>query len=144
MANDRPKNGWAIIIHTDKYAGNFERNMTAFITGQVGDCDVGREYIQEWSHEMFGDAVLHVPDEHGCYRPTTIWDSGGGYNSVAIFFDEEPAEDLIKEIKERAELFPGVYKSVEGAYSWNKEPPELEILGFSKAEFISGIIETKI
>jgi hypothetical protein len=31
------------VVDTDTYAGNFEREMCAYITGQVGECEVGEE-----------------------------------------------------------------------------------------------------
>ena len=33
-----------IVIDTNQYAGNFERKLCAYLTGQVGDCRVGAEY----------------------------------------------------------------------------------------------------
>ena len=36
-------NSYTIIIDTDEYSGNFEREMCAYCTGQVGECEVGEE-----------------------------------------------------------------------------------------------------
>lgn len=36
-----------IIVDTENYAGNFERQMCAFVTGQVGDCGVGESLAKE-------------------------------------------------------------------------------------------------
>ena len=35
---------WGFIIDTDQYAGNFERELCAWTTGQIGECEVGKEY----------------------------------------------------------------------------------------------------
>ena len=37
---------WLFIIHTDSYAGAFEREICAHITGLVGDCEVGEELFR--------------------------------------------------------------------------------------------------
>ena len=34
---------YLFVIDTDIYAGNFERQMCAYITGQIGECEVGKE-----------------------------------------------------------------------------------------------------
>jgi hypothetical protein len=35
------ENLWLFIVDTDSYAGNFERCMCAYMTGQIGECEVG-------------------------------------------------------------------------------------------------------
>lgn len=51
------------VIDTDAYAGNFEREMCAYMTGHVGDCAVGDDkakmYHEEETEEF--DNVVHVP-----------------------------------------------------------------------------------
>lgn len=32
---------YSIVVETDSYAGNFEREMCAFMTGHIGKCEVG-------------------------------------------------------------------------------------------------------
>ena len=36
-----------IIIDTDTYAGNFERELCAYVTGIVRDCEVGIEIAEK-------------------------------------------------------------------------------------------------
>ena len=35
---------YLFVIDTDSYSGNFEREMCAYCTGQIGDCEVGIEH----------------------------------------------------------------------------------------------------
>jgi hypothetical protein len=107
---------YIFIIDTDQYAGNFEREMCAFCTGQIGECEVGKEEGDAWMKE-FGqekgyeicEQIASPPDEHGCCRPVEIQNSPKGYpesmGSVGIFFYEYPEEELINMIKERSVKF---------------------------------------
>jgi len=42
---------YKFIIDTDQYAGNFEREMCAYLTGTVGECGVGDEFAELFSKE---------------------------------------------------------------------------------------------
>lgn len=151
--------GFIFVIDTDRYAGSFERPLTAFCTGQVGECEVGQDQVPLFEDnctpelsEYFDSNVAPVPDEYGCIRPTSIWKTPGywndghgntwpdsknatdpeviaafnksikqysefgghpddkvshcpAYNSVAIFFSEEPNEAAITYIMKRAPEF---------------------------------------
>jgi hypothetical protein len=78
------------VVDTDTYAGNFEREMCAYITGQVGECEVGEEIAKaarmmlieqdKEALEFFDEYVLPVADEHGCSRPVTIFTTPGRWN----------------------------------------------------------------
>lgn len=105
------KKNWIFVIDTDLYAGNFEREMCAYITGQVGDCGVGENFADDFQEEekksiveKFVNIVEHRPDEHGCNRPCAIWESPK-YQSVAIFFYKKPSEELIDVMKRRSKIF---------------------------------------
>ena len=122
---------YLFVIDTDSYAGNFERAMCAYLTGQVGDCGVGEEQAEIAKQEIpdvvakLEDLVMSVPDEHGCHRPVSIFpnprygNDGHGkhalltdknrkrfsfyaYNSVAIYFNSLPDSELLEALKERA------------------------------------------
>lgn len=77
---------YTFIIDTDSYAGNFEREMCAYITGCIGDCEVGEEWADKFRKE-YGDPeyefsnVYQKADEHGCYRPCAIQTTPGYINS---------------------------------------------------------------
>lgn len=104
-----------LVIDTGEYAGNFERRMCAYVTGQVGECQVGEEEaekaVQVLKHlEWIEDHIQHIEDEYGCERPVSIWPTEGqmqtarhpAYNSVAIFFDEVPPAEVLAEMVARA------------------------------------------
>lgn len=96
---------YRLIIKTDQYAGNFEREMTAYCTGCIGDCGVGdehRDLFQEETGEpgMFDDFILNLPDDHGCSRPCCC-----NGNDVWILFYNLPTDDMMTLIRERAPLF---------------------------------------
>lgn len=120
------------VIDTDKYAGNFEREMCAFITGQVGECNVGsrsaktaKAELSKGTLEWMETNIVHLPDDHGCCRPASIfpnprWFNNGheeryskeqyeksypAYFSVAIFFGEIPPESIRREMDQRANEF---------------------------------------
>ena len=101
MTDDK---AWIFVIDTDKYAGNFEREMCAFMTGIIGECGIGVEEAQlyyeqtglspkdiDWDKTPveYADEDLENPfcwfvtkkqDEYGCYRPVSIWPTPGWFN----------------------------------------------------------------
>lgn len=113
MSADNPTAPYILLIHTDSYAGNFERQMCAYMTGITGDCGVGegeadefREAMEEkgLDPDMFDGVLCHEADDHGWHRPASIWNATGedGYKTVAIFFDSLPSEDETVLLRERA------------------------------------------
>ena len=77
---------FVFVIDTDSYAGNFERDLCAHITGQTGECGVGEEYADEfikehsdWA-EKFANIVVSRSDGEGCKRPVEIWPTPGRFN----------------------------------------------------------------
>lgn len=87
------------IIDTNRYAGNFEREMCAFMTGMIGDCEVGYEYaerfLEDYDHEL--DFVTDKADESGCYRPVQIYPTPGLWNNGMGFAFTEGQEELALE-----------------------------------------------
>ena len=71
------------VIDTDSYAGNFERDMCAYITGCIGECEVGEEFAQLYLQEtgekysQFDVLLEHRPDDEGCFRPTYMYHTKG-------------------------------------------------------------------
>jgi hypothetical protein len=113
---------YAIIVRTDSYAGNFERELCAHLTGIVGDCEVGDDYVDENIESIFEEIVKSVPDDNGTRRPVSL---GGcaktkefNSNDVVIWFDSIPTEEQQAIIKERAETFNQIHVI---KYSWNKK-----------------------
>jgi hypothetical protein len=75
-----------VVIDTDQYAGNFEREMCAFLTGQTGECGVGKEIANKARQDIkhlpwWISHIAQAPDEHGTLRPTTIWPTPGWFNN---------------------------------------------------------------
>jgi hypothetical protein len=137
--SDRPdRNCFIFIVDTDQYAGNFERYMCAYLTGQIGDCEVGKDMkrlfiLETKDRYLFDDIIMQVADEHGCNRPVSIWPTPGygnnvmgkheklteenketyhwpAYQSVAIFFEKRPSDEMISLMKKRLETFEEVFK----------------------------------
>lgn len=162
-----PNQEWIFITDTEQYAGNFEREMCAFMTGMVGECKVGWEeavlfYEQlglvekdaDWNglnvqncHEDFKNPfvnfVMNRADEHGCHRPTSIWPTPGWFNdgmgncskgegkfsayqSVAIFFEQKPTQELINLMINRVKAFAKEH----GANKLSQKLQPLTITGF--------------
>lgn len=82
-----PQDEKAIVIDTEEYSGNFEREMVAFVTGQVGECGKGQELADQAQDDLspevlhwFRENVVPTADEHGVLRPASISPTPGWYN----------------------------------------------------------------
>lgn len=78
-----------LIVDTENYSGNFERQMVAFATGCYGDCGVGdteaelaREDMQHYSW-WEDNMVMQEDDEYGAdvMRPASIHPTPGWFNN---------------------------------------------------------------
>ena len=123
---------YVLVVDTDSYAGNFERELTAYCTGQIGECEKGSRQAQDfrdfmpWLDNPFDDIVTQRGDDRGTMRPTAIYPTPGrtnngtgqhsdvtpdnpykypAFESVAIFFSEKPTKLMIDIIKDRATEF---------------------------------------
>ncbi len=125
---------YVFIIHTDQYAGNFERELCAYCTGVVGRCEVGdkerdkfiADYGKEKSYDM-EELLEQRSDDNGCLRPVSMCSPGNnspGNNSLEIYFYDRPTQEIIDIIKERAKKFTQGVDRV-----WEK-PRTMKILGF--------------
>lgn len=129
---------FAIVIKTDTYAGNFEREMCAHLTGAVGDCEVGEEYVDDSIQKLFEVIIGNEADDNGCYRPVALGCDIKGYTNqdVVIFFNEKPTKEHIETITERVSTFEF------SNYNGIKEPKE--IFGVDMVEFVTKQTQTKI
>jgi len=148
-----------LIIDTDRYAGNFERQLCAFVTGRYGECEVGKEVAERVLAEAAGsldwteDAITVTADENGCYRPVKIEQTPGwlqdqegnhypedqvpagvepfqwAYQSVAISFGRVLSDEELQFLMRRSELFP----RDESYLEWYADTP-LSILGYRVVE----------
>jgi hypothetical protein len=123
---------YAVLIKTNKYAGNFEREMCAHVTGHIGECEVGKKYVDKNIAKLFENVIGNEADDHGCYRPVTLGcDIKGGTNQdVVIFFEEEPTKVHLDTIKKRLPDF--------------KYEKGLKIEGLELIKFNNSITKTKI
>lgn len=104
---------YRVEIDTNLYAGNFEREMTAYITAQH-DYHHGQEIaekVPESIKKLFEDVVFSKGDSDGHVAPCEAVPSpDGGCNTVAIFFNRKPNKKMMKIIKERALEYEGSTK----------------------------------
>lgn len=139
---------FTFIVDTDKYSGNFEREMCAFVTGQVGECGVGDEYADSFEEEFgedftykVGDMMEGVPDDHGCFRPVGISTAPDSDEcaSVEIYFGDKPDSEIVKMMKERAVFFG---KTARGRVT--DELYDITVLGFRLTETTTETVEHKM
>jgi hypothetical protein len=139
------KTGYVFIIDTNEYAGNFEREMCAYVTGCVGECEVGEEFVDEETTQIFENFIKQVPDDDDCYRPCSTISSPNnkGNNSVAIYFENKPQNELITLMKVRANQFNEVRKTTGRMAQFYKDS-NIQILGFRLIEVKQSQIEISI
>lgn len=104
-----------LVVDTNSYAGNFERDLCAYVTGQYGECGVGEDYARAYSghitHIDWWDKHIvkrsESRHESPCKRPATAYANGklGAYNSVAIYVNKMPPENVLIEFAERVKEF---------------------------------------
>lgn len=105
---------WGLIIKTDSYAGNFERELCAWLTGTIGECGVGKELVEPDIEAMFENLMYQVTDDHGYYRPVSI--RFDDTNNLVIFFESSPSEQQMTVILERSKRIP-VVKFMDGTFN---------------------------
>ena len=85
-----------VVFDTNQYAGSFERELCAFVTGQVGECGVGaktaesvRDTLQHLAWYL--DHVASEADDRGVFRPAALWPTPGRFNDgYGTFHDDTP------------------------------------------------------
>lgn len=111
MSVDNVDSPYILVIETDKYTGNFERELCAYITGGFGECGVGSNhaetYCKDGCDEELTNILSYEMDDRGCARPVSIWnyDKNIGYNDLAIFFQEQPSREQFQLIVDRCALW---------------------------------------
>lgn len=131
MSSTPNRNCFGLIIETDKYAGNFEREFCAYVTGRIGECGVGDELIDpKTDYSMFEESVISMPDDHGCNRPVTL--CGYDAQSVMIYFENCPTDEQIAFIKEKAKTFNEYMKEHGNMGDYHKD---VTVLGYAIEEF---------
>ncbi len=79
------------VVATDSYAGNFERQLCAYITGIVGDCGVGEHEADTYP---MVEGTIQQPDDNHCMRPCAIYPTPGYYNNGMGFAFVDGQEEL--------------------------------------------------
>lgn len=158
---------YILVADTEQYAGNFEREMCAYATGQTGDCGVGVEFVDYYSADIkhldwWNENVYQKADEYGCYRPVEIFPTEGwinngfgkfikeseygkpgypAYMSVAVFTTAKPSEEVIQEFIQRVKDFckfrPDLSENIDGT-------THKDCLTFTGVRLLQGIKKEKL
>jgi hypothetical protein len=93
MSFDNP-NSNLVVFDTRQYAGNFERDMCAFIIGRAGYFGEGGEHVPAaqavLQHlEWYDDNIVPVEDDEGCEHIVTIWPTVGRFK-FGDSYDDTP------------------------------------------------------
>ncbi|MBS3089663.1 hypothetical protein J4461_02150 [Candidatus Pacearchaeota archaeon] len=114
---------YLFVIDTDKYAGNFEREMCAYITGQIGECEVGKENAKLARQEIpdvvarLDELIDSVPDENGCHRPVSIFPTPGWFNNgMGGHFRDGQEEKALAHYKQETKKY---YEKAPESYAEN-------------------------
>ena len=137
---------FGFVIDTTDYAGNFSREVVAHMTGQYGQCEVGKDIAENARRELVsspnGDGVLiwcgfyivKRTDAHGCHRPAAIVPTPGWFNDGLGNHWQEGADPALvaqkyAETARRMVSFtppqgPGHWPAYLSVVAWfDKEPP---------------------
>ena len=92
---DNPNAPFMFIVDTEQYAGNFERKMTAYMTGRYGECGVGAEEARIFYQEMGlidGQDKKFSDYEDGDWRGIDLQTSNEDFDNPFIWIIELPDE----------------------------------------------------
>ena len=145
----KEESNYLFVIDTNEYAGNFGRQMCAYLTGEVGECGGGKE-MAELFHKEVNEPNLFVnvascSDEDGCSRPAIIYPNpryanngiGGAYllkGSGSKEIQKKLVANYVKEIEEKEipyiERYEGYIKEFKAGRSvvgWTLADAEREL-----------------
>lgn len=127
---------YGFVVDTSEYSGNFERELTAYMTGITGECEVGEKYVDKQMTEIFEEIVEQVADDNGTFRPCAVYPNNKPYShvnsSVIIYLYSKPTEDMIKLLKERAQEFTDISES------------KFNILGYRLLKITTEVLEEDV
>lgn len=133
-----PSCKYLFVVDTDKYSGNFEDELCAYMTGKMREWGHGEEFVsryekecppsvQEWIDDGVAFVVTHtddVPNEAPMIILTTPgWTNIDGeevrtddpskrenvYLSVGIFLNDYPPNEVIEFFKQQARKFSDLH-----------------------------------
>lgn len=120
---DRKTPLWSFVIDTNAYAGNFERELSAYVIGRCDDFGEGMDPVQPYINlyrtecgkllEDLVDCRVNDPGDDGlCRAPMDLAPTPGQkkhtFNSVAIFMKHKPSKKQLALLVERAMKFPSL------------------------------------
>jgi hypothetical protein len=150
MSVDSPRCPYILVVDTDKYAGNFERELTGFCVGvhdgTHGDreaADFG-EWLEEQDKTSGWEAISTTePEDNGWPRVCTIWPTPGRLNNgMGYHYDanaggeEEARAKSIQAMRDyhagqmemcQRRLDTGDFEEDNGGRGWTKEGCERTI-----------------
>ena len=138
---------WGLVIDTDSYAGNFQREVCGFVTGVHDEthgqteAEVARDELDAETVAWMESNVEFQPDDNGYHRCSELYPTKGWFNhGMGEFFEdgqeEEALADHRKKVAEYQEQHPGSLAGAEdrpmkkcAAYMsvviwFGSEPPE--------------------
>lgn len=109
-----------VIIDTTAYAGNFERELCAYFTGQIEECYVGSEFLKS------KDSIKNLE----------WWE------------DNIAPQEVMDEMLQRAKVFGSDTDKIYSQHKEHKSsnvPQKIEITGYSfvNSEYTREVVETK-
>ena len=91
------------VIDTNSYAGNFERELCSYVTGQYGDCNVGKDIAEYVKNNKDVEAIRKFigeeSDKYNCYRPAKIYPTPNIYNNGFGFHYKIGEEQIAKKMR---------------------------------------------
>ena len=137
---------WSFVIDTNSYAGNFERELAAYVVGRCDDFGMGIPRVVPYLNQHY----LECPDSFRTLSEDRISDPGddgicrapmdfaptpgkkGAFNSVALFLTHKPSKLQLAMLVERARRFP----SLSWLGSPGKDPDMEKFFSFSKIRIL--------
>lgn len=124
---------YTITIDTNSYAGNFERELTAYLTGRLGDSEVGKKYAEMFLRDFHIDYTDDENDpftdsingKHGDFGWNWCEISGNDSTNINLWFLEEPTEEQIEILIKRCKEFCTLYNET---YKERKEPLKIDAI----------------
>jgi hypothetical protein len=128
------------VIRTNGYAGNYERELTAFVTGLTGDSMVGEDYAKsaiKRSSETYIDELQEkinsqCDDEHGMNFCSLY---GSKADDLLIIFNQRPSKKDLGFLEAGLRLFASVYEQKEKEFV---PKGSVKILGWELMEARTG------
>ena len=124
---------YRIFIDTDTYTGNFERELTSYVTGRQASTYHGEREARAFQREVKGDPFRHSLHKillegfpQVCGITDTPGITTGVCQTVEIYFKRKPSQAQIDLLKSRAQTFA----SQPGETRVRSVRPPFKITGF--------------